>query len=143
MQGVNQNSWWNVCRMTKLLRDMGIEKGDTVPYHPFIALLPAPEKVTSHISVKTLYLDRWNRHVEEQIEASELKRLRLHIQRERPYSDVAGTAKAIMRMGMEWPMETAAGPGANARRSRKQAGESMFNVQSTCEMWDVPFSARH
>lgn len=46
----------------------------------------------------------WVASVNEPIEAAELNRLRLHIQRERPYGDHEWTAEAVKRMGLEWTM---------------------------------------
>lgn len=36
--------------------------------------------------------------------AAELNRLRLHLQRERPYGEAAWTQAAVKRMGLEWTM---------------------------------------
>ena len=44
----------------------------------------------------------WAQKVNEPIQAAELNRLRLHIQRGRPYGEPAWTANAIKRMGLQW-----------------------------------------
>lgn len=62
----------------------------------------------------------WPQRVNEPIEAGELNRLRLHIQRERPYGDAAWTAKAVKRMGLEWTMRDRGRP----RRQRPKEAES-------------------
>jgi len=60
----------------------------------------------------------WAGRVDEPIEAAELNRLRLHLQRERPYGDAAWTARTVKRMGLEWTMRDRGRP--KLKRPKKQ-----------------------
>ena len=61
----------------------------------------------------------WASGVNQPIEEVELQRLRLHIQRERPYGSVAWTARAVKRMSLEWTMRDRGRP--RRKGPKKQA----------------------
>ncbi len=61
----------------------------------------------------------WASGVNQPIEEAELQRLRLHIQRERPYGSVAWTTRAVKRMSLEWTMRDRGRPGRKG--PKKQA----------------------
>ena len=56
----------------------------------------------------------------EPIKAAELNRLRLHIQRERPYGDAAWMAAAVKRMGLECTIRNRGRPKVRKTADKKR-----------------------
>lgn len=55
----------------------------------------------------------WAAKLDEPLAAADLKRLRLHAQRSRPYGDPAWMADAVRRMGLEWTVRDRGRPRKN------------------------------
>ena len=63
----------------------------------------------------------WPAKVNEPIEAAELDRLRLHVQRDRPYGNATWAADAAKRMHLEWTIRDRDRPRAKTGQQTPEA----------------------